>query len=210
VWAGGGDVVLSYQRRNVLGFSTDFAEDYSKSNWSAEFTWVNRQPYDNASQMNGVSKPGTYNLTLSVDRPTFINFLNQGRTFFFNSQMFFQYVPGYKNSMSANGPWNFLFTFTAQTGYFQDRLLPSMTWVYDVQSNSGAVLPKIQYRFTESFSATFGLALFWGRYQAKEYPLNPLSLENQVGRGAYTSWVENGLSAVRQRDEVYFNLRYTF
>ena len=85
-----------------------------------------------------------------------------------------------------------------------------MTWVYDVQSNSGAALPKIQYRFTESFSATFGLALFWGRYQAKDYPLNPLSLENQVGRGAYTSWVENGLSAVRQRDEVYFNLRYTF
>ena len=44
-----------------------------------------------------------------------------------------------------------------------------MTWVYDVQSNSGAALPKIQYRFTESFSATFGIALFWGRYQAKEY-----------------------------------------
>ena len=125
VWAGGGDVVLDYQRRNVLGFSSDFAEDYSKSNWSVEFTWVNRQPYRNASQMDGISKPGTYNLTLSVDRPTFINFLNQSRTFFFNSQMFFQYVPGYKNSFSANGPWNFLFTFTAQTGYFQDRLLPS-------------------------------------------------------------------------------------
>jgi len=210
VWAGGGDVVLNYQRRNVLGFSSDFAEDYSKSNWSVEFTWINRQPYENASQMDGISKPGTYNLTLSVDRPTFINFLNQSRTFFFNSQMFFQYVPGYKNSMSANGPWNFLFTFTTQTGYFQDRLLPSMTWVYDVQSNSGAVIPEIQYRITESFSATIGMALFWGRYQAKEYPLNPLSVDNQVGRGAYTSWVENGLAAVRQRDELYFNLRYTF
>jgi hypothetical protein len=209
-WAGGGDVVLNYQRRNVLGFSSDFAEDYSKSNWSVEFTWVNRQPYENASRMDGISKPGTYNLTLSVDRPTFINFLNQSRTFFFNSQMFFQYVPGYKNSFSANGPWNFLFTFTAQTGYSQDRLLPSMTWVYDVQSNSGAVIPEIQYRITESFSATIGMALFWGRYQAKEYPLNPLSLDNQVGRGAYTSWVENGLAVVRQREELYFNLRYTF
>jgi hypothetical protein len=210
VWAGGGDVVLNYQRRNVLGFSSDFAEDYSKSNWSVEFTWVNRQPYENASRMDGISKPGTYNLTLSVDRPTFINFLNQSRTFFFNSQMFFQYVPGYKNSFSSNGPWNFLFTFTAQTGYFQDRLLPSMTWVYDVQSNSGAVIPEIQYRITESFSATIGMALFWGRYQAKEYPLSPLSVDNQVGRGAYTSWVENGLAVVRQRDELYFNLRYTF
>jgi len=210
VWAGGGDAVLSYQRRNVLGFSTDFAEDYSKSNWSVEFTWVNREAFENSALMNGISKTGTYNLTLSVDRPTFVNFLNQTRTLFFNSQMFFQYVPGYKNSYQVNGPWNFLFTFTVQTGYFQDRLLPSMTWVYDVQSNSGAVLPEMQYRFTESFSATFGLALFWGRYQAKEYPLNPLGLDNHAGRGAYTSWVENGLSVVRQRDEVYFNLRYTF
>ncbi len=210
VWAGGGDAVLKYQRRNVLGFSTDFAEDHSKSNWSVEFTWVNREAFENSAVYDGISKTGTYNLTLSVDRPTFVNFLNQTRTFFFNSQMFFQYVPGYKNSYQANGPWNFLFTFTTQTGYFQDRLLPSMTWVYDVQSNSGAVLPEIQYRFTESFSATFGLALFWGRYQAKEYPLNPLSLDNHVGRGAYTNWVENGLSVVRQRDELYFNLRYTF
>jgi hypothetical protein len=210
VWAGGGDAVLSYQRRNVLGLSTDFAEDFTKSNWGIEFTWVNRETFSNASQYDNLSKTGTYNLTVSVDRPTFINFLNQSRTFFFNSQWFFQYVPGYKNSYATNGPWNVLFTFTTQTGYFQDRLLPGVTWVYDVQSNSGAALPEIQYRFTESFSMTLGFALFWGRYQAKDAAINPLGLDNQVGRGAYTEWVENGLSVVRQRDEVFFKLRYTF
>jgi hypothetical protein len=210
VWAGGGDVVLSYQRRNVLGLSTDFSEDFTKSNWGVELTWVNRQSFSDASEFDNISKTGTYNLTVSVDRPTFINFLNQSRTFFFNSQWFFQYVPGYKNSFSTNGPWNVLFTLTMQTGYFQDRLLPGITWVYDVKSNSGAALPELQYRITESFSMTLGFALFWGRYQSKQYPINPLSLDNQVGRGAYTNWVDNGISVVRQRDEVFFNLRYTF
>ncbi len=210
VWAGGGDVVLKYQRRNVLGFSTDFAEDRSKTNWSIEFTWVNREPFQNNNEFDGITKTGTYNLTVSADRPTFINFLNQNRTFFFNTQWFFQYVPGQERGFTTNGPWNILFTFTAQTGYFQDRLLPSLTSVYDFQSNSGALLPRLQYRFTENFAATFGMAFFWGRWQGKEYPLNPIALDNLTGPGAYTQWVENGLSPIRQRDEAFFILRYTF
>jgi hypothetical protein len=210
VWAGGGDAVLSYQRRNILGLSSDFAEDVTKTNWGVEFTWVNRQAFEDASQYDNISKPGTLNLTVSVDRPTFVNFLNTSRTLFFNSQWFFQYIPDYKNSFTTNGPWNVLFTFTTQTGYFQDRLLPGVTWVYDMKSNSGAALPEIQYRFTESFSMTLGFALFWGRYQSKQYPLNPLSLDNQAGKDSYSTWVENGISVVRQRDEAFFNLRYTF
>jgi hypothetical protein len=210
VWHGGGDVVLSYQRRNTVGFSLDFAEDVTKSNWSGEFTWVNRDTFEDADDFDGVAKLGTYNLTISVDRPTFINFLNTTRTFFFNSQWFLQYVPGYSQSFANDGPWNLLGTFTIQTGYFQDRLLPALTTVYDMQSNSGALLPEIQYRFTESFSATFGLALFWGRYQPKTYPINPIGLDNQAGRGAYTNFVENALAVVRQRDEVFLRIRYTF
>jgi hypothetical protein len=210
VWAGGGEVVLRYQRRNVLGFSTDFAEDVTKTNWSTEFAWVNRAAFVNQNEFDGITKTGTYNLTISVDRPTFINFLNMSRTFFFNSQWFFQYVPGYQQGFTKNGPWETLMTFTVNTGYFQDRLLPSMTTVYDFQSNSGAVLPQIQFRFTESFSATFGLALFWGRTQDKEASLNPISLRNNAGRDAYRSFVDNGLSVVRDRDEVFMSIRYTF
>ncbi|CAG1000279.1 hypothetical protein MYXO_02958 [Myxococcaceae bacterium] len=209
-WAVGGDVVLSYQKRNVLGFSMDFAEDVTKTNWGVEASWVANNPFTNNNEFDGISKEDTYNLTISVDRPTFINFLNQSRTFFFNSQWFFNYTPGYNRGFTANGPWNVFFTFTTQTGYFQDRLLPGITWVYDFQSNSGASLPQITYRFTESFSATFGFALFWGRYQGKEFPLNPLTPGNQTGRYAYQTWVENGLAVIRDRDEVFLRIRYTF
>jgi hypothetical protein len=210
IWHGGGDIALRYEKRNVLGFSMDFAEDLTKSNWGLELTWIEGVPFTNNNSFGAASNASTFNLTLSVDRPTFINFLNQNRTFFFNSQWFFQYVDNYVKGFTSNGPWNILATFTVTTGYFQDRLLPGVTFVYDFQSNSGAALPTVTYRFTENFSASFGVAGFWGRYEKKPTSLWSVALDNRVGRGAYKSFVENGLSAVRERDEIFMRIRYTF
>ena len=42
-----------------------------------------------------------YRLTISVDRPTFVNFLNANRTFFINTQWFFQYTDQFKASYWA-------------------------------------------------------------------------------------------------------------
>ena len=152
----------------------------------------------------------TFNVTLSVDRPTFINFMNANRTFFINSQWFLQYIDGYEKGMPSTGPYNFLGILNISTGYFQDRLLPTVTFVYDVQSNSGAVLPSIGYRFTENFSATFGMAGFFGRFQARPTALTPVSLGNRVGRGAYKDHVQNGLAVIEERDEFFLRVRYTF
>ncbi|MCP3983398.1 MAG: hypothetical protein GY723_03365, partial [bacterium] len=108
LWSSGGDVVLRYEKRNVLGFSMDFAEDYTKTNWGVEFTWQEGLPSGNSDEWDGNSEIDTFNLTISVDRPTFINFLNANRTFFINSQVFFQYVNGDGSGHTANGPWNIL------------------------------------------------------------------------------------------------------
>ena len=211
VWHPGGELVLDYQRRNVLGFAFDFDEDHTKSNWGVEASWINKQPFlDNGSQ-NNISKVDTLNLTISVDRPTFINFLNPGRTFFINSQIFFQYITDYHKDFWSNGPLNVLATLTVFTGYFQDRLMFFHTIVYDVNSASGALLPSIAYRFNEAFSATVGVNVFWGREELVDAPLNEIRPGlNRTGHEAYQDAVENGLSAVRQRDEVYLLLRYTF
>jgi hypothetical protein len=153
----------------------------------------------------------TFNLTISMDRPTFINFLNQNRTFFINTQWFFQYIAGYEDSFTSNGPFNVLATFAVSTGYYQDRLLPSLVMVYDFQSGSGAGIPKLQYRFNEAFSATVGAAFFFGRFQSKDAPLTPIGGNPIRGGGnAEKSFVENGLAVVRDRDEVFLMLRYTF
>ena len=211
VWHSGGEGVLQYQKRNVFGFSLDFAEDVTKSNWSSEMTWIANNQYTDNDSFTGRTSSDTVNLTVSVDRPTFINFLNPNRTFFFNSQVFFQYITDYKAGFVNNGPFNMLGTFTVQTGYFQDRLLPSVTFVYDLNSNSGAMLPQITYRFTENFSASVGMNFFYGRWETVDTAIAPLGVVgSEVGHMAYQDAVENGLAVVRERDEAYLRLRYTF
>jgi hypothetical protein len=211
VWHGGQEVLLEYDKRNVVGFSGDFAEDVTKSNWGMEFTWIEGLRFGDADQYDGLSNSDTFNLTLSVDRPTFINFLNANRTFFFNSQWFAQYIPRYERGFASNGPWNFLGTFAVSTGYYQDRLLPSVVFVYDVQSASGAALPQVTYRFNEVFSISVGAAAFIGHEEFNDRAVNgPGGVSNLDGEHANSVAVENGLAAVRDRDEVFVRLRYTF
>jgi hypothetical protein len=121
-----------------------------------------------------------------------------------------QYLDGYRKGMPATGPYNVLAILNVSTGYFQDRLIPDVTFVYDVQSNSGAVLTSLDYRFTENFSAGFGIAAFAGRFQERTAALTPVSLDNRVGPGAYKSHVQNGLSVIDERDEFFMRVRYTF
>jgi hypothetical protein len=212
LWHSGGQLALRYAKRNVFGLSTDFAEDVSKTNWSVEFTWIGATPYQDADDFeDGVTDSDSLNLTISVDRPTFINFLNANRTFFFNSQWFFQYLTGYESSFSTNGPFNVLFTFAMFTGYYQDRLLPTLVTVYDFNSRSGGFLPSITYRFNEAFSITTGVNWFWGRGQYKDMPMRGFApTSNRAGEHAYDDGVENVLSAINRRDEVFLRLRYTF
>jgi hypothetical protein len=79
-----------------------------------------------------------------------------------------------------------------------------------MNSNSGAWIPQIQYRYSAEFSVTFGLALFGGREQSRNMAISPTSLANRTGSQAFTDFAENGLSAVRDRDEVFLRVRYTF
>ncbi|MDP6981057.1 MAG: hypothetical protein QF570_21050, partial [Myxococcota bacterium] len=211
IWHSGGEVIAKFDRRNVLGLAMDFAEDVTKSNWGVEFTWVEGVRVADYDEWDGLTTVDDFNLTVSMDRPTFLNFLNPNKTFFLNTQWFFQYRDGYRNSMPSNGPINVLGLVFVQTGYFQDRLLPGLIGVYDFLSRSGAALPQVTYRYTESFSIVVGANIFMGRQQIHEMPIRGIGpAANQRGRYAYKVGVENGISLVRDRDEVFMRLRYTF
>jgi hypothetical protein len=211
IWHSGGELTLQYQQRNVLGFSSDFAEDHTKTNWGVEFTWIPDVPFTDNDAWVGQSHSDTVNLTVSVDRPTFINFLNPNRTFFFNSQWFFNYITNYHNGYTFDGPFNVLFTFAMFTGYFQDRVQPQFVTVYDFRSQSGALLPSFQYRFTESFSVTVGTMFFFGRTELKDMPVREYApAANRSGPNAYENGVDNLLSLIRTHDEAFMRLRWTF
>ena len=211
IWHSGGEAVLRYDRRNVLGFSTDFAEDWSKTSWGVEFTWIEGVPYANNDDPQGITESDSFNVTVSVDRPTFVRFLNPNRTFFFNTQWFLSYVPEHREGFLIDGPVDVFATFQVSTGYFQDRLRPQLFTVYALRSRGGAVLPSLEYAFTDSFSVTVGMLYFFGRTQLRPMPINELSpVVNRAGANAYRDGVENGLSGVRKRDEVFVRMRWAF
>jgi len=211
VWQSGSEVVMTYDRHNVLGFSMDFPEDRTKSNWGVEFAWFDSVPFYDANEFDSLRNVDLLNFAISIDRPTFINFLNPNRTFFLNTQWFFQYVNGYRSSMGPNGPFRAMFTTTITTGYYQDRLNPSLVTIYDFNSRSGGVLPSIQYRFTESFSAAVGVGVFFGRTQLSEMAINPFRpATNRAGKDAYKDSFDQFLSGIRRRDEIWLRLRWTF
>src|SRR5262249_49360716 len=184
--------------------SSDFAEDHTKTNWGVEFTYIGKEPFQDNASLVGTSQSSTLNMTVSVDRPTFINFLNPNRTFFFNTQWFFNYLMNYHNSYNFDGPFNVLFTFAVFTGYFQDRVQPQLVTVFDFKSQSGGVLPSFQYRFTDSFSVTIGMFYFFGHTELKDMPVRDFApAANRSGANAYENGVDNILAVIRQRDDVF-------
>jgi hypothetical protein len=56
-----------------------------------------------------------------------------------------------------------------------------------------------------------GANIFMGREQLHEMPIQGIGpASNQRGEYAYKVGVENGIALVRDRDEVFMRLRYTF
>ncbi len=209
LWHGGGEGRIVYPRRNVFGMSVDFAEDWTKTSWGIEFTWITPTSYASNASRSLLQDADTFNLTVSIDRPTFVNFLNHNRTFFLNTQVFFRYVSGHDSSFDTAGPLSVLATFAIATGYFQDRLLPSLVFVHDFATPSGGVVSQITYRMTEAFSVTVGLLAFYGGPGVNRVPTHPLLLfDTQTQFDARTRY--EGLSAISERDELFLRLRYTF
>ena len=212
LWHGGAQIALDYSRNHILGFAMDFAHDRSGSNWNIEATWFRRVRLGDLDSFDMNSKADLVNLTIGVDRPTFIRFLNRNQSFYMGAQLFLQYVVGYQKSFTTDGPFNARLTVGAFTGYHQDRLLPGLQVVYDFPSHSGALIWSLGWRVTQSFLIRIGLNTFWGEVDRREAALVAAGTAGQGGRGegAYHSYVENGLSTVRDRDEISIRLRYTF
>ncbi len=211
LWHGGSEIVFRYEKRNVLGFAMDFAEDRTKSSWGFELTWVDDTPFAVTDAPRGFSRTDSYNLTVSVDRPTFVNFLNPGRSFFLNMQWFLRWIDDYRGdgAFRTHGPFTALGTFTVATGYVQDRLLPAVTFVHDLRSASGGAIGQVTYRFSSNFSTTAGVAIFYGGPEKSPIPLRQAAVRNNGG-GFQQRVRFEGLSPVAERDEIFLVLRYTF
>ena len=126
--------------------------------------------FQNSLEYDGLSKSDEMVLSVSVDRPTFFNFLNPNRSFFLNLQMFIRYLPDYEGGSkhndgmygSARGPVTGNIVFTFFTGYFQDRLAPRVSLLYAPFESQGAAITALSYRWNDAFSTTIGYTQFFG------------------------------------------------
>ena len=214
-WQAGQQLVVDYQKRNVFGFALDFAEDVTRTSWGIEFSWIANASISHTNRPDGRSNSDIYVLTVSVDRPTFVNFINPNRSFFINSQMFLRYVPDYHggsddydgNYSAFAGRWTGLLTFTAFTGYFQDRLSPRITFAYAWDTNTAAILWGMGYRFSGNFTTGLSVSHFVGDAGTVQRSYFPALLNGDrrlFGEG------QSGIAAVRNRDEARFTLRYSW
>ena len=216
LWHGGEQLALNYQRKNVFGFGVDFAEDRSKTSWGLEFSWMSDRLYNNNLRSDGISRSDEYVLSISVDRPTFFNFLNPNRSFFINLQVFMRWIPDWQGSSdSKDGMYTVqsnefapgFVTLTMLTGYFQDRLNPRVTAVWDPDSSTYGLLAGVGYRWNDAFSTSFAVNHFFGAQKQAQVGLFP-PVQNTYPD--LTSAMFRGTAAVRNRDVAQLIVRYTF
>jgi hypothetical protein len=217
LWQGGQEVSLRYQKRNVFGFGLDFAEDVTKTSWGIEFSWMARKLIHDSTSLSSLSQTDEMVLSISVDRPTFFNFLNPNRSFFLNYQMFVRYLPNFQggtrnkdgNYSYAKGPFSTQMVLTFFTGYFQDRLGPRVSMVYWPLESQGAVLAGLTYRWNDAFSTSLGYNSFFGHVgqaQGDYFPIAQYgSIENYNG-----ALIGRGAAPVVNRDQFEVRFRYTW
>ncbi len=217
LWQGGRQVATRYQKKNVFGFGLDFAEDVTKTSWGVEFSWMARKLFANSQEFSGLSQSDEMVLSLSVDRPTFFNFLNPNRSFFLNFQMFLRYLPNYKGGArnndgmygSAAGPLSTQMVLTFFTGYFQDRLAPRVSMVWWPMESQGAVITGLSYRWNDAFSTTIGYSNFFGHVQQQQGAYFPIAQYGSI-ENYNTAILGRGPAPVLNRDQAELRFRYTW
>jgi len=217
LWQSGRQDDLRYQKKNVFGFGLDFAEDVTKTSWGIEFSWMARKLFANSTTFSGLSQSDELVLSVSVDRPTFFNFLNPNRSFFMNLQMFVRYLPNYQGGKlnkdglygSAGNPFSGNIVFTFFTGYFQDRLAPRVSILYAPLESQAAIITGISYRWNDAFSTTLGYSSFFGhvyQQQGSYFPIAQYTSPEQM----QGSVLGRGVAPVLNRDQAELRFRYTW
>jgi len=183
--------------------------------------WVYFHGAEGAPEINGVtgldntvaSGPivtrRTAKALLGIDRPTFVPFLNPNRTISFGFQAFViqiledgSKVGKYDDGLTLNGgqvtKTTTMFSFSANTGYMQDRINPSLLYIVDVGRGVHYVQLGTEFRLTDHLLWYVG-ANFYGGTQTSE------QLGQQLPNGA-----NDNLGYFHWADEVQSRLTLQF
>ena len=163
---------IYFPRLWLVGTSFDFYIDQIKSAFRVELAFTNGEEFADTSKPRLFSESNVIRWVVGWDRPTYIRFLNQNRTFLLSAQIFGQHLLNHEYGESpisgahigfVDWEYNFIGTFLFQGFYMNDRLQPRLIQAYDVRAQAYVVSPGIDWLITNNWRMTFAANLKFGR-----------------------------------------------
>jgi hypothetical protein len=217
-----------HPREDSFGFSMTYDDAMTtKAVYRFEFLYQPNKPYesrgmvyfvpehpeygglDNTVAGGDIVRRKTMKALLGIDRPTFVPFLNPNRTISFGFQAFVIQVleDGNKlgphdDGITLNGgqvtETTAMFSFSANTGYMQDRINPSLLYIVDSGRGVHYLQVGTEFRLSDNLIWYVG-ANFYGGTQTSE------QLGQQLPNGA-----NDNLGYFTWADEVQSRLTFQF
>jgi len=174
----GVDYRINVPRTTVVGGSLDWFEDFTDSVWRLEVAHEFNAVFTNTLRPDGTEKTDVFRWVLGWDRPTWIRFLNNRRTFLLTAQVFHTHIFDHdeetvenvlgdvsRAGFAGNDEDTFVFTFVALGFYMSDRLQPSAFATYDTAGQGGLVGANVTYLLSDNLDFTVGFNGFYGKAQ---------------------------------------------
>ncbi|MCC7120175.1 MAG: hypothetical protein IT493_01345 [Gammaproteobacteria bacterium] len=217
----GGGVSMNYKQSHTPGLSFDYFEPWSGIVFRVESSWTFDELVNNTRKANWVDTSEVMRWSIGMDRPTFIPWLNKDRTFFLSMQIFDTWYmdhEGDKHTGYFQDEHNFITTFFWIGNYMRDKVKPVGFVVWEEASNSYVFGQNVEWFIDNHWSIKGGLHMIWEGDENYRHDLGPYTSFATPGanglRDPYNNSVfgvgREGIGALRNNDEVFFQLKYQF
>lgn len=166
---------VAFPRVDLIGGSADFYSEALKSAFRIELAYTTGEEFANTLDERLFSESDVVRWVIGMDRPTFIPWLNENRTFLISAQLFGQHLLDHEEaSVNSLGiptgtkvgmpDWedNYIFTLLVQGNYMNDRLTPEIITAWDVRARSGAVAPSLTWKPSNKWVLKAGFNIKFG------------------------------------------------
>ena len=217
----GGQTSTEYKQSHTLGLAMDYFESWSGVVMRIESSWTFDELVNNTQTVDWVDKSDVMRFSLGFDRPTFIPFLNKDRTFFLSLQIFDTWYWDHEGDKSTGyfvDEHNWITTFFFIGNYLRDTLKPVGFYVWEEYSNSHVAGFNLEWLIDNHWSIKGGFHLIWEGDENTTHDTGPFTtfvtpgsdgLTNPYVTGVFGPG-RQGIGALRNYDEVFFELKYQF
>jgi len=227
----GGQTSQEYDRAHTLGLAVDYFEPWSGIVFRIESSWTFDELVTNTRSHDWTSNSDVMRFSIGLDRPTFIPILNKDRTFFLSLQIFDTWYwdhEGDKNTGYYTDEHNFITTFFFLANYNRDTIKPVGAYVWEEAANAHVAIFNVEWLIDNHWSIKGGVNIIWEGDENMTHDtgvftsfITPGSDHASRGGGAaagssypYVTSVlgpaRQGLGALRNYDEFFFELKYQF